>query len=95
MLGGLRLRRPLVWIPTLLLALVLGYIYLLSPLLPRSWYSYATRPLWDTSEAPKEHIQHFYADGMSGHQLCKVHGWETRPSKAEVWDAVSRARCLL
>lgn len=59
-------------------------------LLPRAWYSYATRPLWDHSEAPKEHIQHYYAEGVPPEKLCTAHGWTKRETKAEVWDAVRR-----
>lgn len=91
MLAGIRLRRPIVLLPLLLVTGILGYIYILSPLLPHSWFSYATRPLWDHAEAPKEHIQHYYAEGMDTNELCGVHGWGKRANKAEVWDAVSRS----
>lgn len=45
----------------------------------RNLLSYATRPLWDKADGPKEIIPHFYAEGMPmDAHTCKLHGWEKR-----------------
>jgi beta-1,4-mannosyl-glycoprotein beta-1,4-N-acetylglucosaminyltransferase len=75
---------------------VLGVVYefLLAPVLPHSWLSYSTRPLWDKSEAPVELVDHFERPGGEGRngteQWCGLHGWKARKEEVEVWDAVSR-----
>lgn len=71
------------------------YQLLLAPMLPHSWLSYSTRPLWDKSEAPDRLISHFErpGEGRNGTELwCGLHGWKTRGKEVLVWDAVS---CVL
>lgn len=53
--------------------------------------SYASRPLWDTPDGPKNLVPHFYALGVDPTpDICRLHGYEPRPNVEgkEVWDAV-------
>ncbi|KAG8774954.1 hypothetical protein FRC12_001734 [Ceratobasidium sp. 428] len=54
--------------------------------------SYASRPLWDTPDGPKNLIPHFYAPGVEpSAAICKLHGYDVRvdvEGGKEVWDAV-------
>ncbi|GAA5920245.1 hypothetical protein JCM5296_001819, partial [Sporobolomyces johnsonii] len=63
-------------------------VVLLRPHVPRGFAAYATRPLWDTPEAPKDVIPHLWADGLGPEQLCALHSWDTRTrGDPLVWDA--------
>ncbi|KAG6900993.1 hypothetical protein C0995_002701, partial [Termitomyces sp. Mi166 len=53
--------------------------------------SYATRPLWDEADGPKNIIPHYYAEGMKmDHHACQLHGWKEREARdnVKVMDAV-------
>ena len=53
--------------------------------------SYATRPLWDKTEAPPRVIPHYYAEGMQvDSYMCQLHGWQERSKSQDtkVLDAV-------
>ncbi|GAA6063288.1 hypothetical protein JCM10212_004670 [Sporobolomyces blumeae] len=65
---------------------VLLALYLVSTHLPRGAVAYSLRPLWDTPEAPKEHIAHYRADGLDKGELCRLHGWPVHDNRT-VWDA--------
>ncbi|KAG6910570.1 hypothetical protein DXG01_009520 [Tephrocybe rancida] len=69
-----------------LLHFIISYHYQLKNVL-----SYATRPLWDKAEGPKDMIPHYYAEGMKMDQhTCQLHGWKARDTGAnvKVMDAV-------
>lgn len=41
--------------------------------------SYATRPLWDKPDGPRNILSHYYADGMPiDDSICSLHGWTPR-----------------
>lgn len=53
--------------------------------------SYASRPLWDTPDGPKNLVPHFYALGVDpSPEICRLHGYGPRSNVEgkEVWDAV-------
>lgn len=50
--------------------------------------SYFLRPLWDTPPKPFHVIPHYYAEGLSTPELCKIHGWTPRETPRRVFDAV-------
>lgn len=57
----------------------------------RNTLSYATRPLWDAADGPKEVIPHYYAEGMKmDSHACKLHGWKERKERdsIQVVDAI-------
>ncbi|KAI0028992.1 glycosyltransferase family 17 protein [Vararia minispora EC-137] len=55
----------------------------------RNTLSYASRPLWDSPDGPREIIPHYHADGLEvGPDVCALHGWAPRAQEAEAWDAV-------
>ncbi|GAA5845697.1 hypothetical protein JCM9279_006075 [Rhodotorula babjevae] len=71
-----------------LVALVLVYAALVHPKLPRGYLAYATRPLWDHAEAPKDVIINYSSDHAEPEALCHLHGWEARAKPLPpVWDA--------
>ncbi|KAG8774901.1 hypothetical protein FRC12_001771 [Ceratobasidium sp. 428] len=82
-------RRIVAFLVTLitLLSLSIYYRYQLQNTL-----SYASRPLWDTPDGPKNLIPHFYAPGVEpSAAICKLHGYDVRADVEggkEVWDAV-------
>ncbi|KAH0589119.1 hypothetical protein H2248_004887 [Termitomyces sp. 'cryptogamus'] len=69
-----------------LLHLVISYQYQIKNIL-----SYATRPLWDEADGPKNIISHYYAEGMNmDYHACQLHGWKEREARGntKVMDAV-------
>lgn len=96
MLTSIRWKRPSVLIPVIVLLVIAIYTLILSPRLPHSWLSYATRPVWDTDPAPSERIPQYSAEGIAPGRLCELHGFKKRQETVEIWDAVSsNARILL
>ncbi|VDB83963.1 unnamed protein product [Peniophora sp. CBMAI 1063] len=83
MTSVLRHRRfQAVLIPAALI--VTGLVYLVSQnhYQIRNALSYATRPLWDTADGPRDIIPHYYADGLGyDEHTCRLHGWEQRGSE--------------
>lgn len=92
MLAGIRWKRPIVLIPSVVVLLITSYHWLLSPRLPHSWFSYATRPVWDRDPAPTERILQYSAEGVGAEQLCELHGFKRRNEPVQIWDAVSQGR---
>jgi len=86
-----RLRFRIILIPTVLFSIVVLYYISENHYQIKNTLSYATRPLWDAADGPKEVIPHYYAEGtkMDPH-ACKLHGWEEREDKGtlKVVDAV-------
>lgn len=77
-------------IPVLLLVVVV-HLLIQNQYQIRNALSYATRPLWDAADGPKEIIPHYYAEGMKmDSYACQLHGWKERDEKKEikVMDAV-------
>ncbi|THH33606.1 hypothetical protein EUX98_g598 [Antrodiella citrinella] len=62
----------------------------------RNTLSYATRPLWDSDDAPSDVVPHYYADGFhitsDAEYVCQLHGWSARnvapDTELKVLDAV-------
>ncbi|KAF9594134.1 hypothetical protein IFM89_028388 [Coptis chinensis] len=50
--------------------------------------SYFFRPLWDSPPPPFERLPHYYAENVSMHQLCSLHGWSLRAEPRQVFDAI-------
>ncbi|KAM0756099.1 glycosyltransferase family 17 protein [Meredithblackwellia eburnea MCA 4105] len=87
-LGGLRLHlraTSTLGISLLLLGCVL---FVGREVVPYSAFSYITRPLWDSSEAPSQHIAHYTFDPSDKSRSCLQHGWSARDDQPEVWDAI-------
>lgn len=55
---------------------------------PGQKMAYFLRPLWDTPPPPFTRLTHYYAENLSMAALCKLHGWELRPSPRRLFDAV-------
>ncbi|XP_042499831.1 uncharacterized protein LOC122078021 [Macadamia integrifolia] len=49
---------------------------------------YLTRPLWDKPPSPFTRLPHYYAENISLHQLCNLHGWSLRSQPRRIFDAV-------
>ncbi|KAL5720203.1 beta-1,4-mannosyl-glycoprotein 4-beta-N-acetylglucosaminyltransferase [Ranunculus cassubicifolius] len=50
--------------------------------------TYFFRPIWDKPPAPFKRLPHYYAENVSMHQLCHLHGWSLRPEPRLVFDAI-------
>ncbi|KAG9439656.1 hypothetical protein H6P81_019821 [Aristolochia fimbriata] len=72
----------------LLLLLVIIPIFVITIFTNTHKISYFFRPLWDTPPRPFTLIPHYYAENVSMHQLCRLHGWELRAEPRRVFDAV-------
>ena len=85
-----RPRSKLLLIPVLVMAIGLVHILIQNQYQIRNTLSYATRPLWDAADGPKEVITHYYAEGMKmDPHACLLHGWKERQAKdIKVMDAV-------
>ncbi|TDL22556.1 glycosyltransferase family 17 protein [Rickenella mellea] len=86
MLAGRRRFFALCTVLTLFLVVIARYRYQLQNLL-----SYASRPLWDTSDGPRQILPHYHADGIEiDEKLCQLHGWKRRAERdaPQLWDAV-------
>ena len=45
----------------------------------RNFFSYLTRPVWDTPDGPRNIIPHYYAEGLPLDQdMCSLHDWKER-----------------
>jgi beta-1,4-mannosyl-glycoprotein beta-1,4-N-acetylglucosaminyltransferase len=87
------LRRPKLKLifPAVFVLITLIYVVSINRYQLQNALSYATRPLWDQTEAPKKIIPHYYSEGMDfDSYTCQLHGWSARPSagKIRVLDAV-------
>ncbi|KIJ26132.1 glycosyltransferase family 17 protein, partial [Sphaerobolus stellatus SS14] len=85
-------RRSLLLIAAVFILYTLFYLYS-NQYQIRNTISYATRPLWDTSEAPQSVITHYHAEGLkiASEQTCSLHDWALRksnPKTVKVLDAV-------
>jgi len=86
-------RRPkfiLIFVPVVLFWSAVLYYAVENSYQLRNTLSYATRPLWDTDDGPKDVIPHYYAEGMEmDRRMCRLHGWNPRPESAlKVLDAI-------
>ncbi|KAG6877830.1 hypothetical protein C0993_003492 [Termitomyces sp. T159_Od127] len=80
----------------LLIPLVLAFIGTLHLVISNQYQiknvlSYATRPLWDEVDGPKNKVSHYYAEGMKmDRHACQLHGWNEREARdnVKVIDAV-------
>uniref|UniRef100_A0A5B7BQA4 Putative beta-1,4-mannosyl-glycoprotein 4-beta-N-acetylglucosaminyltransferase n=1 Tax=Davidia involucrata TaxID=16924 RepID=A0A5B7BQA4_DAVIN len=50
--------------------------------------SYFFRPLWDNPPPPFQHVPHYYAENVSMHHLCHLHGWTLRSQPRRVFDGI-------
>ncbi|KAF8070442.1 glycosyltransferase family 17 protein [Lyophyllum atratum] len=89
------LRRPLkfrvILIPVLVVSIGLLHFIISNTYQIKNALSYATRPLWDAANGPKEIIPHYYAEGMRmDSHACQLHGWNEREGKEniKVMDAI-------
>ncbi|EIM84428.1 glycosyltransferase family 17 protein [Stereum hirsutum FP-91666 SS1] len=72
-------RRKVILIPSFILSCSLVYYISLYHYQLRNTLSYATRPLWDHADGPKEVIPHYYAEGMAmDAHACALHSWTPR-----------------
>lgn len=72
-------RRKYLLIPSLALTCSLLYYISLYHYQLRNTISYATRPLWDHADGPRDIIAHYYAEGMSTDaHACALHDWLPR-----------------
>ncbi|KAJ8508885.1 hypothetical protein ONZ45_g8891 [Pleurotus djamor] len=85
-------RYRIVIIPAFVMTIVLLYLVGQFHYQIRNLLSYATRPLWDAADGPKEVIPHYYTEGMEMNEAaCKLHGWGLRKkpsSQVKILDAV-------
>lgn len=86
-------RNKLVFLPATLLAVTLLYFVGSNQYQIRNALSYATRPLWDVADGPKQVVPHYYAEGMNmDARACQLHGWKERElggsASAVVLDAI-------
>lgn len=68
-------------------------LLILSPLcvygiLIRQQIIYFFRPVWDNPPRPFEHLPHYYAENISMHKQCSLHGWSLRSKPRRVFDAI-------
>ncbi|RDB25320.1 Beta-1,4-mannosyl-glycoprotein 4-beta-N-acetylglucosaminyltransferase [Hypsizygus marmoreus] len=85
------LRSKFVFIPVLLFTLGFLHFIIQNQYQIKNTLSYATRPLWDAANGPKQIIPHYYAEGMNmDSHACQLHGWKERDGKdgIKVMDAV-------
>ncbi|GLB37397.1 putative glycosyltransferase family 17 [Lyophyllum shimeji] len=83
------LRRPLqfriIVIPAFLATIALLHFAISNTYQIKNAISYATRPLWDEANGPKEIISHYYAEGMRmDSHACQLHGWKERKGKENI-----------
>lgn len=86
-----RIRFRIILIPTVLFSIITLYYISENQYQIKNTLSYATRPLWDAADGPKEVIPHYYAEGMSmDSHACQLHGWKENvdPQSIKVMDAV-------
>lgn len=50
--------------------------------------TYFFRPLWDSPPPPFKHLPHYYAENVSMHHLCRLHGWHLRPQPRRIFDGI-------
>ncbi|KAI0339526.1 glycosyltransferase family 17 protein [Trametopsis cervina] len=83
-------RRKVVLLPAILISLFLVYYVSLYHYQLRNTLSYATRPLWDHPDGPKDVLPHYYAPGIPMNDYtCSLHGWTARrDAQPFVLDAV-------
>lgn len=75
----------------LLIPLVVGLVFVFRNIYQiKNAISYATRPLWDSPDGPKELIKHYSSQKqlLTDDALCAMHGWTRRTEEVVVWDAL-------
>jgi len=83
-------RQKLVLLPAILIVLTFFLFFVGSNHYQlRNTLSYATRPLWDVADGPKNVVPHYYAEGMTmDAHTCSLHGWPQRKKDVVLMDAV-------
>jgi beta-1,4-mannosyl-glycoprotein beta-1,4-N-acetylglucosaminyltransferase len=83
-------RQKLVLLPAIAIALTFLFFFVGSNRYQlKNTLSYATRPLWDVADGPKNVIPHYYAEGMQmDAHACSLHGWKKREQDPLIMDAV-------
>lgn len=72
----------------LLICLILVPICVIGIFMHSQKVSYFLRPLWDKPPAPFVQLPHYYAENVSMHQLCHLHGWSLRSQPRRVFDGI-------
>lgn len=78
-------------VATALGGLCCAWFLFVHPFLPRGYFAYSTRPLWDRDEAPQQVLRQYWTPDLAPADRCRLHGWTARDQETQVWDAV-RAR---
>ncbi|KAG5645440.1 hypothetical protein DXG03_006264 [Asterophora parasitica] len=87
----LRLKFKVILIPVILVIVAFLHFVISNQYQIKNALSYATRPLWDEADGPKQVIPHYYAEGMRmDSHACQLHGWTEREGKTniKVFDSV-------
>ncbi|KAL4200577.1 hypothetical protein AMTRI_Chr02g254260 [Amborella trichopoda] len=71
-----------------LILLIIIPICILEIYLHYQHVSYFLRPFWDKPPDPFNRIPHYYAENVSMHHLCFLHGWTLRSTPRRVFDAI-------
>lgn len=72
-------RHKIVLFPAALIVVTLFYFISQYRYQLQNTLSYATRPLWDVADGPKNVITHYYAEGMNmDAHACQLHHWPVR-----------------
>ncbi|KAF8413506.1 hypothetical protein HHK36_001496 [Tetracentron sinense] len=72
----------------LILLFILVPICMIGIFLHGQKISYFFRPLWDNPPQPFTHLPHYYAENISMHHLCSLHGWSPRSQPRRVFDGI-------
>ncbi|KAG6866226.1 hypothetical protein C0991_007251 [Blastosporella zonata] len=84
-MATLRRSHRILLIPAVLAFIVLVHFIISNQYQIKNALSYATRPLWDEADGPKNIIPHYYAEGMTMDQhACQLHGWKEREARVDV-----------
>ena len=87
-----QLRMPRVrTVATALGGLCCAWFLFVHPFLPRGYFAYSTRPLWDRDEAPQQVLRQYWTPDLAPADRCRLHGWTARDEETQVWDAVRAA----
>lgn len=75
-------------VATALGGLCCAWFLFVHPFLPRGYFAYSTRPLWDRDEAPQQVLRQYWTPDLAPADRCRLHGWTARDEETQVWDAV-------
>ncbi|KWU46420.1 glycosyltransferase family 17 protein [Rhodotorula sp. JG-1b] len=74
-------------VATALGGLCCAWFLFVHPFLPRGYFAYSTRPLWDRDEAPQQVLRQYWTPDLAPADRCRLHGWTARDEETQVWDA--------